>query len=792
MTLPAGAKRSAILAGVALGTLFAASTCHRPALTTTPTASRRTNTGSEQPSVNAFDPVAAIRTEGTPIAAVLRTETLDETLTKARALLTRETSADIAGEIRWVAGRRAATAGHWDAAREHLVPLASSEHPLHLWAALMLAEGLVEHAPAEAARLAAQVAAQTWVGRGRARRIEAQALRAAGNLEDALRRYQDLLGDLGEDSADASVLVPIAELLVERARGRRDVNEAREAALRLYRRLLVALPGSDDATLAETRSQELLDALPRRRRRSLERLSPAERLTQGRAWYDSGHYTKAMEQFSVLAEDAGIDNVTRCEARFMQGRVFLRTRKRDEGAQRMDAVTQDECSDALRARAFFNAARAHARRGRAEQALHRYQQVEALSPSSTLADDARFRGALASRELGDEAGFEEALSTLPVRYPEGDMRGEARFRLAWHALGRARRGDERARTLARALEVLGASLADDPLETAEDIRGRTEYWRARAQADLGQREAAIEGFEALCQRFPLSYYGQQALSRLGELDPDRQRAELARLRGPENDRGQRLTFPPDIVSPGLKRAVALLRVGEAALAKRELDRLAHVERTEPETRMLVAALHYANGDYAAASRLARSRLSAFAGDPPTGRARHLWRIAYPLAFAPLIEQVASAEHVPAAFVRAVAREESAFDPEAVSVARAYGLIQLIRPTAQRFARELGLASTPRALKRPEVNLRIGTRFIGFLWRRYTQNTALVPAAYNAGEGASDRWLRERRNEPLDVWIENIPYDETRRYTRRVLQTYGIYSWLDDQELPRLEPRLPPN
>src|SRR6185436_16894945 len=146
--------------------------------------------------------------------------------------------------------------------------------------------------------------------------------------------------------------------------------------------------------------------------------------------------------------------------------------------------------------------------------------------------------------------------------------------------------------------------------------------------------------------------------------------------------------------------------------------------------------------------------------------------------------------VPADFVRAVAREESGFNPESVSTALAYGLIQVIRPTAKPHARALGLPSDPDSLKRPDVNLRIGSHFIRELWTRYAQNPAIVPAAYNAGYFATDRWLQSSGNLALDEWIERIPYRETRRYTRRVLQSYGIYAWLDSGRLPPLPARLP--
>ncbi len=89
-----------------------------------------------------------------------------------------------------------------------------------------------------------------------------------------------------------------------------------------------------------------------------------------------------------------------------------------------------------------------------------------------------------------------------------------------------------------------------------------------------------------------------------------------------------------------------------------------------------------------------------------------------------------------------------------------------------------------------MNLRIGAHYIDFLWQRYAKNPAVVPAAYNAGEGAADRFIRTRPDEPLDAWIEDIPYDETRHYTRRVLATWGIYEWLDHGRLPALPTHLP--
>jgi soluble lytic murein transglycosylase len=257
------------------------------------------------------------------------------------------------------------------------------------------------------------------------------------------------------------------------------------------------------------------------------------------------------------------------------------------------------------------------------------------------------------------------------------------------------------------------------------------------------------------------------------------------------DEPLRFVWRPELDTPGFKTAIELLRVGETDLAQRELAALGLVgDNVDHDTLWLTAATLHAAHAYAEASQLTRARLRSFHRSVPRGRARELWRIAYPRAYSPLIEQIAAEARVPAELVRAIAREESDFNPEAVSSALAYGLIQLIVPTARIHAKVLGLPSDPASLKRPEINLRIGTHFIQELWQRYAINAAIIPAAYNAGYVAADRWLRSQRTLQLDEWIERIPYRETRRYTRRVLQTYGIYVWLDQGKLPPLPVTLP--
>jgi soluble lytic murein transglycosylase len=120
-----------------------------------------------------------------------------------------------------------------------------------------------------------------------------------------------------------------------------------------------------------------------------------------------------------------------------------------------------------------------------------------------------------------------------------------------------------------------------------------------------------------------------------------------------------------------------------------------------------------------------------------------------------------------------------------------GLTQLTQAPAKRFAQ--GLPFGREALRDPVINVTIGARELGDLWRRSKGNAALAIAGYNAGDGAVRRWLRAAPpGTVLDELIESIPYDETRGYTKRVLGSWFTYHWLyggDGDPVPPLPQSL---
>jgi soluble lytic murein transglycosylase len=508
-------------------------------------------------------------------------------------------------------------------------------------------------------------------------------------------------------------------------------------------------------------------------------------LRKAEALYAAKRYREAERIFARVVRNVTKGSVVWCDARYKQGRSLLQDRERTRGAPTMKDVA-DRCTKIeidTRAWARYHAARAYGRIDRWDEAIAQFEKLEKEAPDHRLADDASYRAALAELENGRGKAALERLASIPKRYPEGDMWPRALFRLGWIELRDGR--------YERALRHFNELVDRGGDERQEGITGRANYWRARALFSMGRRIDAVEAYAEIAERWPLRYYAQQALWRLHEIVPDRAQDILTNMRAGDTPSRMVFVWRDEFDDPAFDRLVELLIVGDVTYASKEMTALRMVgSHVDPEMAVVGAVLLQHAGADAKLSRVIRSHFEDFEGLLPKGEGRLIWEATYPQAFSPLIENIAEDHGVPPSFVRAIAREESSFDPEAVSWAKAYGLVQLIMPTAKRFSEEAGVKATPRTLKKPEVNLKIGAAYMAWLRARFEENPSLVPAAYNAGEGAVRRWLEDDPSRSLDVFIEEIPYDETRRYTRRVLQTYGVYQWLANEQLPPLPSALP--
>jgi len=150
---------------------------------------------------------------------------------------------------------------------------------------------------------------------------------------------------------------------------------------------------------------------------------------------------------------------------------------------------------------------------------------------------------------------------------------------------------------------------------------------------------------------------------------------------------------------------------------------------------------------------------------------------FPLAYQDQMHLAARETTVHPQLLFAIARQESAFMPHARSPAGALGLMQLMPTTARQTARRAGVPYRRSDLLSPDKNIALGSRYLNQLLKEFDGNRILATAAYNAGPYRVKSWLRDRKQKlPFDVWIETIPFRETRGYVQNVLSYSVIYAY----------------
>jgi len=613
------------------------------------------------------------------------------------------------------------------------------------------------------------------------RLVTAEAALGVADRERAVALWREHLA-AGPAAADAgNVALRLADALLAPPPGAELVDPARAGeALALAREVRGRYVG-DRALVARADAlvERALAALPPPERDRRRRLAPEEQLVAIEGLVQAGLHTEALARAEALVQ--ALPRAERwgpvgCAVTVLQGRALAGNSRAGEAAEVLEDFVKrcpEPQRDRLRPRALYLAGQYSARDGRHARAIQLFELLEREAPTDRLADDARLLAARSYRALGSEARFTELLARIAEDFPDGDMVLDGVFELA---LGRIERGDwsGAASVLDRAASAIGAH--DSARGTEQS--GRERYWRARAWIETGDRERGLEELAAIVRNLPLSYYMLHANARLRQLDPDR--ALRARAEGIERAERQpfRIEPQPALRTPEFDRARELLRVGEVALAAREIDAL-EIARpgTAPEILWGVALL-YARAEAPRLSHaVARNLLTDWLAHWPAGDWRRAWEIAFPRPWAALVAAQAKRNEVPEYLVYAVMREESAFDPAAESPAQAYGLMQLIVPTARAYAAPLGLGSSPAALRGPATNIALGCSVLGDLTRRFAQNPLLAIPAYNAGPGRPRQWANARPLADFDTWVELIPFRETRRYTKRVLAARAAYAAL---------------
>jgi soluble lytic murein transglycosylase len=342
----------------------------------------------------------------------------------------------------------------------------------------------------------------------------------------------------------------------------------------------------------------------------------------------------------------------------------------------------------------------------------------------------------------------ERMRAVPEIYRDGKL-------LEWSARYELSKGNWGAVSLA---------IASMPPEQQDDSRWR--YWDARARFESGDIEPARELLSELA--LEANYFGFLSADKLGlpyticPQEPSVIAVEVDALKA----------------QPGFQRALELRKAGVPNWSRSEW-RIATRGLDKEGLRAAAALAHQESWPDMAIFALGNS------GDLRW----YEWR--FPVEYAPLVDVQARNRNLDPAWVMGLMRSESAMAVDALSSAGARGLMQVMPNTAKQLAKRHSFSYTGhQQLMQAQDNIEFGTAYLRDLLDRFGENQGLVSGAYNAGPHVVDRWMDKRQTNDPAIWVETLPYYETRDYIPRVLAFSTIYDWRLEKPVSRISSRMP--
>ena len=489
-----------------------------------------------------------------------------------------------------------------------------------------------------------------------------------------------------------------------------------------------------------------------------DRIDRAERLTDDRGW------DQALEELA-LVPDGSPDDVLTLRDYWIATTLFKMRRQYDRSAKLYLGVVDKMGGRA--AEALFHGARAYSRADLDDDAIRVYGDVVRRYPSTEWAAEAQFLQGWLEFNRGRYREGLPALRATVARYGATKFAADAVWYLGFSHL------------------LLGEP--DDALAYLDKVAarggrldgGKGRYWRARALDALGRGPEADAELRKLVSSAPFSWYATLARARLADKG-----VEI----GPFGDR-----TPHDAPSLGpVDRALAadslIVRADELLAAEMNVEAGLELRRGEAAfiksygaTRALPILFDRydragnANRPWELAERHGLSALDVPA--EVDGPARIWWEHAYPRAFRDAIEKYQELGENPPYYLYSIMRKESGYDPHVVSYADAIGLLQMIPPTTRRVVKEVGMEYTDDLLYDSELNVKVGSWYIGHLALKFKGQIPIAAGSFNCGPKPVMRWLEQNGRRPIDELVELVAYTQTREYMKKVTEIYARYLYL---------------
>ncbi|MBF2046221.1 MAG: transglycosylase SLT domain-containing protein [Elainella sp. C42_A2020_010] len=313
----------------------------------------------------------------------------------------------------------------------------------------------------------------------------------------------------------------------------------------------------------------------------------------------------------------------------------------------------------------------------------------------------------------------------------------------------------------------------------DELAPMAAFWAGKWATQLNQQTQAQEFFQHTLSRYPDSYYAWRSAALLGWDVGD---FSTLRQKIPQVTKvGQRVTLPA-----GSEALQELYRLGQDRDAW-TLWQVEFTNRLKPTVAeqftdglLRLSMDDHLNGIFMLSSLAWRETPEERAEYKALKQQIGYWQALYPFPYMETIEQWAQQRQLNPMLVIALIRQESRFEPEIESSAGALGLMQVMPETGDWVAKQIGLQNY--SLTNPVDNINLGTWYLDYTHREYTNNSMLAVASYNAGPGSVADWIKKYGLEDPDRFVEEIPFPETRGYVESVLGNYWNYLRLYNPEV----------
>ena len=523
-------------------------------------------------------------------------------------------------------------------------------------------------------------------------------------------------------------------------------------AVRIYKALLLAYPLTTDASIARAKLTNL---------GAEESLTSDELRSLGDAYYRAGRYEDAADQYRALARKANLDEQTRNGFAVAAAACDLKLKRLTDSQAQALPNTPDE-NGARRAYLLMELAR---NRNDLDAQTQIVTRMETDFPQSQWLAEALFSSGNMYLLRKDYARAAEYYGYLGDHFPSNKNGSAAHWRAGWlnYRLGNYKEAS-------RIFEEQIKKFPGTP-ETASAL-----YWRGRLYETQDHDTAkAAANYRTIVRVYQHFFYAQMARQRLTALGSTEVAAspDLEQIKTPEIPTLSE-SFPED--SPHLAKAKLLANAGLNEYLAREIA-------ADPDSgswsALAEAQIYASYGEAYRALRALKRALPGAASASIESIPLPYWRILFPEPYWSIIKAESAKNNVDPYLVASLIRQESEFNPSAISYANAWGLMQLLPSTGKTLARQEGLNHFQTfQLLDPETNIRLGTLYLRQTLDKFGGVPEYALAAYNAGDSRVVDWQSAGPYGGMDEFVESIPFTQTREYVQSILRNVEIYREID--------------